>query len=336
MKMYYQDKITSLKQVFGAQSVTLDAESITVDGKKYPVIDDVIIISPPEKQTASVKQTLNASGAPRAAGDFARDIQSTFGQEWTKYPAILEEHKKEFGQYFDLVDTGSLKDKRVSDLGCGNGRWSYFLKDKCRELVLIDFSDAVFVARNNLRDANNCIFFMCDIKSLPFKENFCDLIFTLGVLHHLPTDCLNETRALKKYAPQLLVFLYYALDNRPVYFRVMLKAVTVLRLLLSRIQSEILREVVSVAGTLLIYKPMIGLGRILELFGAGKYVPLFEFYRDKSFTRIEQDVYDRFFTRIEQRVTRREISRLTDTFFEVKISENLPYWHFLCSSARQS
>ena len=39
------------------------------------------------------------------------------------------------------VDIEKLQEKRVSDLGCGNGRWSYFLKDKCREIILVDFSD---------------------------------------------------------------------------------------------------------------------------------------------------------------------------------------------------
>ena len=61
----------------------------------------------------------------------------------------------------------------------------------------------------------------------------------------------------------------------------------------------------------------------------GSKVPLYDFYKGKSLGRIEQDVYDRFFTRIEQRVTRREIESLRDSFAEVTVSPNLPYWHFL-------
>ncbi|MBL0059822.1 MAG: hypothetical protein IPP35_12155 [Elusimicrobia bacterium] len=68
----------------------------------------------------------------------------------------------------------------------------------------------------------------------------------------------------------------------------------------------------------------------MNVFGWGRYVPLFEFYQDKSLRRIEQDVYDRFFTSIEQRVSRKEISALTDTFTRVTVSDHLPYWHFLC------
>ena len=57
--------------------------------------------------------------------------------------------------------------------------------------------------------------------------------------------------------------------------------------------------------------------------------PLYESYHGKTLERIRQDVYDRFFTRIEQRFTREEIMTLKDTFSNVIVSNQLPYWHFL-------
>jgi hypothetical protein len=71
------------------------------------------------------------------------------------------------------------------------------------------------------------------------------------------------------------------------------------------------------------------LGRAADLLGLGRHVPLYDFYRDKSLKRIEQDVYDRFFTRIEQRVSRAQILQLRSDFTEVRVSDRLPYWHFL-------
>jgi len=50
--MYYSDKLESLKQIFGADRVELSTEGITVDGRTYPVIDDVIVLSDAGKQTA--------------------------------------------------------------------------------------------------------------------------------------------------------------------------------------------------------------------------------------------------------------------------------------------
>ena len=77
--------------------------------------------------------------------------------------------------------------------------------------------------------ARNTLFFMGDIKALPFADDFCDFLFCLGVLHHLPAPCLDEVRALRRYAPRLLIFLYYALDNRPFHYRFLLGGVTAAR-----------------------------------------------------------------------------------------------------------
>jgi hypothetical protein len=88
--------------------------------------------------------------------------------------------------------------------------------------------------------------------------------------------------------------------------------------------------VFSWAATWLIYLPLVWLGRVLQLVGGGRFVPLYEYYHDKSIGRIEQDVYDRFFTRIEQRVTRQQILELGDTFRQITVSDRFPYWHFLC------
>jgi len=311
--MYYTDKIRSLQNIFGIQDIELLDKTLRVGSKRYPIVDDVIILDPPE----------DSSGA------FAEDIQYTFGAEWQEHGAILPEHAAEFAQYFDVVDLPSLKEARVCDLGCGSGRWSYFLKDRCRELVLVDFSEAIHVARQNLRGSHRCIFFKGDITRLPFATDFADFILCLGVLHHLPIPCLDAVRGLKKYAPRLLIFLYYALDNRPFYFRILLALVTTVRTMLAHIRSPLFRTLFSFMGTLFIYYPLIIIGALLNPFGLGRYVPLYEFYRHKGFRRIQQDVYDRFFTRIEQRVSRAQILELKSDFAEVRISDHIPYWHFL-------
>lgn len=310
--MYYENKIESLKEIFGANSIKLNPDSLIIDDHCYPIVNDVIIVD----------------DSAKASANFAPDIQATFGAEWQSYASINSDNETEFKQYFDLVDLESLKNFRVCDLGCGNGRWSYFLQNKCRELVLVDFSEAIFVARKNLSNADNTIFIKCDLTKLPFKDNFADFLFCLGVLHHLPTDCLKEVVNLKKFAGRILIYLYYNLDNRPVYFRYLLKLVTSIRLQTSKIQTEKTRLMLAKIGTYCVYLPFILLGKLLKPFGI--QVPLYEAYHDKDLKRIEQDVYDRFFTRIEQRVSRNQILELSSTFKSIKISDNPPYHHFIC------
>jgi SAM-dependent methyltransferase len=329
--MYYADKLQSLKDIFGTSQVRQEADRLIVNGRVYPIIDDVIILLDPFQYTDGLKKRIEGVN-PEATkvSDFAKDIQFTFGEEWQKFPRILPEHKNEFALYFDLVDILRLKDSRVCDLGCGIGRWSYFLKDRCRELVLVDFSEAIFVARFNLRECNRALFFMGDLKRLPFKDNYADFLFCIGVLHHLPTNALEEVRKLKNYAPTLLIYLYYTLDNRPLIFRALLSFVTIIRKFLSKIRNQGLRIFFTELFAILLYYPLIGLGKIFNIFGLGRYVPLYEAYNGKTLKRIRQDVYDRFFTRIEQRFSRNEILALKDTFKNVTVSEALPFWHFLC------
>ncbi|MGB7566536.1 MAG: hypothetical protein WBM07_01640, partial [Chitinivibrionales bacterium] len=130
--------------------------------------------------------------------------------------------------------------------------------------------------------------------------------------------------------PRLLIYLYYALDNRPFYFRWIFFAVTVVRKTVSSIDNPFFRTAFAKLVCLVIYYPAILLGTCLSLFKLEKLVPLYEGYHGDSLKRIEQDVYDRFFTQIEQRVSRKEILSLKDTFSEVFIPDSLPYWHFIC------
>jgi SAM-dependent methyltransferase len=327
---YYADKLPALRDLFGTEDLRLDPGAVVAGGRRYPVVGDVIILSASGESPPSVHRALAGGSERSLRSDLSGDIQFTFGEEWKQYPRLLPEHGREFDSYFDLVDRAGLRGARVCDLGCGIGRWSHFVKDDCRELVLVDFSDAIFVARENLRDCPHALFFMGDLRTLPFRRDFADFLFCLGVLHHLPVPCLDEVRAIARYAPRLLIFLYYSLDNRPFYYRFALQAVTFARTILCRIRWAWFRRFFSWLGALFIYKPLVVLGRLLNVFGWGRYVPLFEFYQDKSLRRIEQDVYDRFFTSIEQRVSRKEILALTDVFSRVTVSDHLPYWHFLC------
>jgi len=327
---YYGDMIPVLRSVFGAREVLLETQQVVVDGSVYPLVDDVIVCLDRASWPDSLRQRIDVPQGFQGSTEIARDIQATFGQEWKTFRTVLPEHEAEFRCYFDLLDLNALAAARLCDLGCGMGRWSYFAARYCREIVLVDFSDAIFVAREVMRGHSNAVFVMADVRRLPFAPDFADLIFTLGVLHHLPTPALDEVIALKRYARRLLVYLYYALDNRPAHFRALLSLVTPLRLALAGVRSERVRIGIARAIAVFVYLPLIALGALLRPVGLHTKVPLYETYHEASLGRIVQDAYDRFFTRIEQRFTRHQIDRLGAHFHRVTISDDLPYWHFLC------
>ena len=330
--MYYEDKQEILRDIFGAAEIGTEPGWLVVDGRRYPIVHDVIILLDRSEYPKSLADQIETGelGRSQRTADFAEDIQFTFGEEWKKYPELLPEHEVEFNQYFDLVDLSQLRKARICDLGCGIGRWSVFLSGKCRELVLVDFSEAIFVARRNLATASNAIFVMANLTKLPFRDDFADFIFCLGVLHSLPTPALQEVRALRRCASRLLIYLYYALDNRPIYFRLLFAAATQIRRAVAPVRSQIFRNVFTWLATLGLYLPFLALGALARPFGLSRYVPLYEAYSGKSLVRIRQDVYDRFFTGIEQRCSRREILSLQASFTKVIVSDAFPYWHFIC------
>lgn len=331
---YYADKLDRLADIFGARRVEIAADGVVVDGHAYPVIDDVIVLLEPAQYPPLVRTRLASQRGAATVDTYAPDIQYHYSRFWEEWSTLQPYYEEEFRGYFDLVDLKSLDGACVCDLGCGMGRWSYMLAAKvaCREVVLVDFSEAIFTARRLFAGDDRAIFFMGDLLRLPFRPGFADFAMSLGVLHHLPVDCLQVVRRLEPLAPRLLVYLYYALDNKPFYYRMLLAMYTPLRKLLCRVESQRFRVAFSWFGLVVFYLPFIGLGYLLKPLGLSKYVPLFDEHHWVGLEGMRHSVYDRFFTRIEQRVSRKQIETLADTFTRVTIADGQAYWHFLCEN----
>ena len=331
--MYYKNKIKTLTEIFGTSDIQLQGSFINVAGRVYPIVDDVIILLESHQMPGGISEKIQGlTRDEEIAPSIEKDIQYTFGEEWKTYNKILPQHHDEFKLYFDLIDLQELESKRIGDLGCGIGRWSYFLKDIAKEIVLIDFSESIFEARKNLSGSDNMIFIMADVLDLPFQEDTFDFIFCLGVLHHIPVPALNSVRKLSCLAPKFLVYLYYALDNRSKLYKSIFYLVNLIRKLICDIKSPMARSILTEVLMWSLYIPIIIIGKILSLFGIqASIVPFYSIYDHMNFGRIRQDVYDRFFTHIEQRLSKKEIHQLSDTFSEIIISDGAPYWHFLCN-----
>ena len=331
---YYHDKTKRLSELLGVLEVKLTDSGIEADGKFYPVINDVIILIDSSQYPQSLLRSTGIKTESKKTDVFAPDIQDHYSKFWKEWPSLHSRYDEEFEGYFDLVNLDSLKGGRVCDLGSGMGRWSYMLAQRVElsEIVLVDFSDAIFTARKLFADDDRVIYFMGDLLKIPFPANSFDFSMSLGVLHHLPADCLKIARGFKSIAPKFLVYLYYALDNKPFYYRLLLNAYTPIRKLTCRIKSEIFRIVFSWFIVFTIYIPFIALGYIMKPFGLSRYIPLFAEHSWAGIDGMRHSAYDRFFTRIEQRVSKKQIKGLEDTFDRVTISPRQAYWHFLAET----
>ncbi len=264
-------------------------------------------------------------------------ISSTFSKEWEKYDDILPEYQNEFDNYFDIVPDDIFNESEyVADIGCGKGRWSkeFLKKNSSAKVILIDPSDAIYVAKKNLKEYSNRILFIkADITKIKLMPKCFDFIFSLGVIHHIPGNLQENLKQVVSLSNKNLIYLYYSLDNRGNLYKLIFSLVNFLRMNLSKITNEGVRSILVKFLMIFLYLPIIFFIKLLNFFELEtSRIPLNYYANNLSITRIEQDVYDRFFTHIEKRISRKEIMHFAkENDFDINVSEIQPFWHFFLS-----
>ena len=257
-----------------------------------------------------------------------------FGEEWRRLDQSRldqEELQRTFELYFRIFPWSALPEEPIGfDIGCGSGRWARCVAPRVTRLHCIDASpQALIVARRNLAMFDNCEFHLASVDSMPLRDGSMDFGYALGVLHHLP-DTLAGIRScvakLKAGAP-LLLYLYYALENRPGWYRALWRLTDLARLRISRFP-RFARFFASEAIAALVYYPLARISHVLE--GLGVRVDGFPLaaYRDRSFYSMRTDALDRFGTRLERRFSASEVRSMMEAadLEGVVISDSVPYW----------
>jgi ubiquinone/menaquinone biosynthesis C-methylase UbiE len=263
-------------------------------------------------------------------------VAAGFGREWSTFDQneaelSMADREAIFESYFQIFPWDALPPDAIGlDVGCGSGRWAVMVAPRVGHLHLLDASAAALsVAKRNLAKAGNVSFHLASVGDIPLENGSLDFAFSLGVLHHVP-DTAAAIRAvaarLKRGAP-FLIYLYYALDNRPLWFRAIWRVSDLLRLVISRLPPKG-KFLTSQFLAATIYWPLARFAAVLERAGfSSKMVPL-QAYRDRDFYVMRTDAYDRFCTRLEQRFTRQQIEQmlLESGFDEIRFSNDPPFW----------
>jgi ubiquinone/menaquinone biosynthesis C-methylase UbiE len=264
-------------------------------------------------------------------------VAAGFGAEWSTFQqdeddlppaqrqAIFDSYVGIFPWHLLPADGGT-----GLDAGCGSGRWSMMVAPRVRHLHLLDASaDALAVAKRNLRDARNVTFHHASVGDIPLPPASLDFAFSLGVLHHVPdtAQAIGSIAARLKPGAPFLIYLYYAFDNRPAWFRALWSITNVARLVISRLPHP-LRLAVSQVIAALVYLPLARLALLVERTGRNPGAIPLAWYRDKSFYVMRTDAYDRFCTRLEKRFSRADIAALLTRagFEDIRFSDKEPFW----------
>ena len=271
---------------------------------------------------------------PDRTANIDRRTVEGFGEEWaafTQEELGREERQRLFDQYFSLFPFDRLSpDAEGFDLGCGTGRWAALVAERVGRLHCIDpAAKALAVARRRLASAPNVAFHKRDVDRLPMPDGSQDFGYSIGVLHHIPDTRAALARCVAKLKPgaPFLVYIYYAFDNRPAWFRSLWKLSELGRTGISRIPFGP-RKAITGAIAALVYWPLARAASAAERLGrpVGNW-PLAE-YRYRSFYSMRTDALDRFGTRLEQRFTRDEIERMMQAsgLEDIQFRDGPPFW----------
>lgn len=260
-------------------------------------------------------------------------VVEDFGKEWSSYSQDelpKRESEEEFLNYskifpFNIIGTNSVG----ADFGCGSGRWAKHFAPKCKKLHCIDPSDAINVAKKNLRNFQNISFEKSSISTNSIEDESLDFAYCLGVLHHTPDpelsmkDCVLK---LKQGAP-FLIYVYYRFDNQPVWYKWIWIISDLMRRLICRLPHKI-KLLITLFVAFFVYLPFSRSSLLLEKLRFDvKSWPL-SHYRNKSFYSLKTDALDRFGTKLEFRYTKKEIKEMMQRqgLKDIKFSEGPPFW----------
>ena len=149
-----------------------------------------------------------ARGVPRMIPDELEETKqetaAAFGWQWQEFTEMHDEYREQFLDWIAPIQPAFFRDKIVLDAGCGIGRHVYWASQfGAREVIGIDFSDAVETAYRSTSNSPNVHIVQADIFRVPFRRDAAapfDFIYSIGVLHHTPdpeSSFLSLERHLK-------------------------------------------------------------------------------------------------------------------------------------------
>lgn len=154
-------------------------------GTRWPIRNGVPRLVPPDL----VKQQAETAEA--------------FGWQWRHFTEMHREYEAQFLDWVHPLTPDAFVGKRVLDAGCGTGRHAQFAAAYgASEVFALDLSEAVETARSSLTRFDNVHVVQADLLRPPIAPPAAgggfDLIYSIGVLHHLP-DPQAGFRALARY-----------------------------------------------------------------------------------------------------------------------------------------
>ena len=267
-------------------------------------------------------------------------VIDSFGHEWAAFDygeaETTEALDVQFHAYCAPLDLDQFNPQSsiAGDFGAGSGRWASRLTPHFSLVYALEPSDgANRVLKNKFINEPKVVVLQETVgaNSIPLKS--LDLAMSLGVLHHIPDTSLAIKDVSRRIKPggMFLCYLYYSLENKPTFYRLIFKGVNAVRQIISALPQRV-KHLVTSTIAVLVYWPLARFSKVLSKFGINtSNIPLHH-YADMPFVMLANDALDRFGTTLEQRFSKAEITemlRVADFDISTLIfSEIEPFWTF--------
>ena len=151
-----------------------------------------------------------------------------FGHEWAAFDYAETETAEaldaQFAAYCAPIDLGQFNPATsvAGDFGAGSGRWSLRLAPYFSLVYALEPSDGASRVLKSKFTGDSKIVVLQEtvgVNSIPVAS--LDLAMSLGVLHHIPDTglAIKDVSQKIKAGGYFLCYLYYSLENKPLYYR---------------------------------------------------------------------------------------------------------------------
>ncbi len=137
--------------------------------------------------------------------------EQRFGYEWNKYSWMTKDYECQFRNWTHSLTVTDWEGKKVLDVGCGMGRNSYWLMHYgAASVTAFDHDErSVACAKEVLSDFENAEVMYKSVYDIDWKNQY-DIVFSIGVIHHLknPKHALARMVDALKPKGQILIWVY--------------------------------------------------------------------------------------------------------------------------------
>jgi ubiquinone/menaquinone biosynthesis C-methylase UbiE len=122
--------------------------------------------------------------------DYAHHLLEETRQDYNLIAKNFARTRKELWPEIKFLFKNYLKEKdKVLDLGCGNGRWYQLIQKYNVDYVGVDSSEELIeIARESYPQVK---FEIEEALYLPFSDNYFDKVYSVAVLHNVPSEELR-------------------------------------------------------------------------------------------------------------------------------------------------